>query len=58
MLVTSDNIEYVEWFVLRLSDNLNSIHYRDNLRVYMNKILDCLIIPIVISTNFLKKIHQ
>ena len=34
------------YYVLGLSDYLNSIHYRDSLRLFMNKIVDCLTIQI------------
>ena len=29
-------------YVVGLSDYLNSIHYRDSLRLFVNKIVDCL----------------
>jgi len=35
--------------ILGLSDYRDSIHYRDSLRLFMNKIVDCLTIQIVIS---------
>ena len=37
-------VRYYCWSVIGLSNNLNSIHYRDSLRLFMNKIIDCLII--------------
>ena len=32
------------YYIVGLSDYLNSIHYRDSLRLFMNKIVDCLTI--------------
>ena len=34
--------------ILGLSDHLSSTHYHDSLRLFVNKIVDCLTIPIVI----------
>ena len=41
-----------------LSDYRDSIHYRDSLRLFMNKIVDCLTIWIVIHTKFYKKFDK
>ena len=35
-------------YILGLSDHLSSTHYHDSLRLFVNKIVDCLTIPIVI----------
>ena len=35
------NLHFHIYYVLELSDYLNSIHYRDSLRLFMNKIVDC-----------------
>jgi len=40
-------------FELGLSDYHDSINYRDSLRLFMNKIVDCLTIWIVISYKIL-----